>query len=295
MSDELNLDGMNSSNRRDINRFKVTEGSHVYRILPPFGTNHKNVPSRKVELHWGFFKKDGKPSPVPCSYATEGYCPICDKVKQMEALANRSKANGNEEECKAILEDASKIKSKRSFLLNAANKNGEVGILELTKTAIDQLVELMKQYQNKYGKNPVGLATGVWFVFSRSGKGFNTKYGVEFHKTIITLPDGDQVEKLDNSALAPNIVENFDKLAYDIHKMYAPVSSGDLAKILAGSPVDEVIVKKSKEDSEDEAPAAAPAAKAAPAAVAKPAPAPKAAPAPAPAEDVDDIMSILND
>jgi hypothetical protein len=319
MSEELNLDGMSSSgNRREINRFKVTEGSHIFRILPPFGTDHRNVPSRQVQLHWGFYKKDGKTSPIPCSYPSEGYCPICEKVKEQEALAERLKAQGDEDGSKEILKAAGEIKVRRSYLLNAANKAGEVGILEITKTSIDQLVELFKQYQNKYGKNPVSLAQGVWFVFSRTGKGFNTKYTVEFNKTILTLDDGDQVEKLDNTALSPNIAENFEKLAYDIHKMYTPVAASDLKKILDGAPIDDVIVRKTKEEYQAEkaasqaaaqsAPTPASAPKAAPAPVAAPAAAkpaaPKAAakpaakPAPTPVVDeseVDDIMSILND
>jgi len=309
MSEELNLDGMSSSgSRREINRFKVTEGSHIFRILPPFGTNHNNVPSRQVQLHWGFKKKDGKTSPIPCSYTSEGFCPICEKVKEREAAAERAKSQGNVDEANEILKDSGEIKVRRSYLLNATNKAGEVGILELTKTSIDQLVDLFKQYQNKYGKNPVSLATGVWFVFNRSGKGFNTKYTVEFNKTILTLDDGDQVEKLDNSVLSPNIVENFDKLAYDIHKMYAPVASSDLRKILNGVPIDEVIVyQKKQQGAPVEVVAAAPAApstnaavKAAPPKVTAPAAAPKAAApkaapaAPPPADDVDDIMSILD-
>jgi len=299
MSEEsVNFDGMSSAgNQRDIKRFKVTEGSHVFRVLPPFGTNHNNVPSRQVQLHWGFFKKDGKPSPVTCSYPTEGYCPICEYVKGKEAAAEQLIGQGKKDEAKEITDAVSQIKVKRTYLLNASNKAGEVGILELTKTSIDGLIKLMKAYQTKYNKNPVGLATGCWFQFTRSGKGFNTLYEVDFNKNMITLPDGDQVEKVDNAALAPNIVENYEKLAYDIHKMYAPTSSADLKRILAGEAVDDVIVKAAKPAADA---SAAPAASAP--AAAKPADAPKttaskAAPLAAPSEEVDtdDIMAMLND
>jgi hypothetical protein len=307
MSEELNLNGMVSSGRRDIKRFKVTDGSHIFRILPPFGTNHNNVPSREIQLHWGFAKKDGKTSPVPCSYPHEQYCPICEFVKAEEARAEREKALGNTEKAKEILEAASQFKAKRSFLLNASNKAGEIGILEIPKTALEAAKDLFQQYQNRYNKNPVSLTTGVWLVFSRTGKGFNTTYSVEFNKTILTLPDGDQVEKLDTSPLAANIVENYQKLAYDIHKMYPPVASSDLKKILGGAPIDEVIVRKQKSDEEApsepvaEAPKPVAAAKAPPAAkpVAK-APAKAAAkPEPAPELELDqetsELMDLLND
>lgn len=304
MSDTMNFDSMLSGNRREINRFKVTEGSHTFRILPPAGTDHKGVPSRQVQLHWGFTKKDGTQSPLLCSYPTEGSCPICDHVKQMEQLAERAKQQGNEEESKQITIDAGRIKVKRTYLLNAANKQGEVGILELTKTSIEALVELMKKYQNQYGKNPVGLTTGVWFVFSRSGKGFNTTYKVEYSKEFKEI-DGEKLEKTDNSPLAQNIVDNYEKLAYDIHKMYAPIPKADLKKILDGAPVDEVVVRKPA-GQQGAAPAAAvstnaavaaakPAQAAAAPKAAAPAPAAQApAPAAAPSEDLGDIMDILN-
>jgi hypothetical protein len=151
------------------------------------------------------------------------------------------KKAGESEEAAALAEECGRIKVKKTFLLNAANKNGEVGMFEITKTAHDQLIELMREYLNKYGKNPTSLKDGVWFVFSRSGKGFNTEYKVSMNRTIITLEDGDQVEKVDRTPLAANIVENYEKLAYDIHVMYKPIFSGDLQRILDGEKIDEVI------------------------------------------------------
>ena len=113
----------------------------------------------------------------------------------------------------------------------------------------------MREYLNKYGKNPTSLKDGVWFVFSRSGKGFNTEYKVSMNRTIITLEDGDQVEKVDRTPLAANIVENYEKLAYDIHAMYKPIKSSDLQRILDGEKIDEVIKyeKATKKPVEEEA------------------------------------------
>lgn len=257
-NEELNLDGMKTGTKRDITRFKVTEGSHIYRILPPFGTDHQRKASRQIQLHWGFYKADGTTSPLPCSYPFEGTCPICNHVKDLEGMADKEKSLGNTETAEGILKDVSGIKVKRSFLLNAANKNGEVGVLEIPKTAHDQMIELMREYLNKYGKNPTSLKDGVWFVFSRSGKGFNTTYKVSINKSMVTLEDGDQVEKVDRSPLAQNIQDNYEQLAYDIHTMYKPIKSTDLRRILDGEAIDEVIVRENKkqEPKKEEAPVA---------------------------------------
>ena len=246
-NEEINLDGMQLGNKREINRFKITEGSHVYRILPPFGTDHQKKASKQIQVHWGFVKKDGSPSPVACSYPTEGFCPVCDRVRELEAMAEKAKLLNNTEEAESLLKEASSIKVRRTYLLNASNKNGEIGMLEITKTAHDQMIELMREYLNKYGRNPTSLKDGCWFVFSRSGKGFKTEYKVAISKIMVTLEDGDQVEKIDKTPLAQNIVDNYEQLAYDIHAMYKPCKSVDLQRILDGEFIDEVIKWEKKE------------------------------------------------
>lgn len=246
-NEELNLDGMQSG-RREINRFKITEGSHIYRVLPPFGTDHQRKASRQIQLHWGFYKSDDKTSPLTCSYPFEGTCPICLHVKELEAAAEKEKTLGNTDTAEDLAKEALGIRARKTFLLNAANQNGEVGVLEITKTAHDQMIELMREYLNKYGKNPTSLKDGIWFVFSRSGKGFQTVYKVTINKSIVTLEDGDQVEKVDRSPLAQNIQENYEKLAYDLHTMYKPCKASDLKRVLDGEKIDEVFKREKKED-----------------------------------------------
>ena len=306
MSEEiLNLDGM--TGKRDIVRFKLADGTQLYRILPPFGTNHNNIPSRQIYLHWGHLKKDGKQTPLLCSIATEGHCPICAHVKLQTAKAENLKQLGKTDESEVVAKYANDFKAKRSFLLNAVNVKGEVGILEIPKTAIDELVLLMKSYQNKYGRNPVSLTTGIWFAFTRSGKKFLTEYKVEINKKLITLDDGDTVEKVDTSPLPANVVENFAKLAYDIHKMYPPVAAADLLEILNGAPVDEVLKRRSNSSSSAESSvqtfgeyASLETLEPTVEAVAEPVAKSKPAPKPAPVEiskdfsaEIDDVMSML--
>ena len=47
-SADLNLDEMTTSSNREYRRFKITEGTHLFRILPPFGTNHNGKASRQI-------------------------------------------------------------------------------------------------------------------------------------------------------------------------------------------------------------------------------------------------------
>ena len=269
VNEELNLDGMASANRREIKRFKVTEGSHLYRILPPFGTDHQKRASRQIQLHWGYETSDGKKRPLVCSYSTEGSCPICIKVKSLEEELKSLKDSGaDEEEIKELEQVISARRVKRSFLLNAANKEGEVGVLEIPKTAHDQLLDLMREQITKFAKNPTSLKDGVWFLFTRSGKGFKTEYKVAVNKAIVKV-DGEDLERVDRTSLAPSIIDGYESLAYDIHSMYKPQAAEDLARIVNGEPIDHVFKREKPKaeaaPSEEEAPAPQPK-KAAPAA-----------------------------
>lgn len=261
LNEELNLDGMASATRREIKRFKVTEGSHMYRILPPFGTDHQKRASRQIQLHWGYETSDGKKRPLVCSYTSEGSCPICIKVKSLEEELKTMKDSGaDEEEIKELEQVISARRVKRSFLLNAANKEGEVGVLEIPKTAHDQLLDLMREQITKFAKNPTSLKDGVWFLFTRSGKGFKTEYKVSVNKAIVKV-DGEDLERVDRTPLAPSIIDGYESLAYDIHSMYKPQASEDLARIVNGEPIDQVFKREQRKaetsvsSPEEEAPA----------------------------------------
>jgi hypothetical protein len=202
-----------------------------------------------------------------------------DKLKQLETEFNAKKF-------------------RKSFLLNAADKQGNVGILEIGKNLHDELVALMREQITKYAKNPTSLTEGVWFQFSRTGKTFrDTEYKVAVHKILLQV-DGDTVEKPDRTPVAVNIVESYAKLAYDIHLMYKPVPSSELKRILNGEAVD-VVLKKDKQNNEQQAtPAQAPASAPAPTAAKPEAPktvsAPAApAPIPVPAATTEDQDSWL--
>ena len=245
MSIDLNIEDMESSTSTQLQRFKLTEGTHILRILPPFGTNHNNMASQEVNLHWGFIASNGQVKPICCSYKFDGYCPICARAKELEVLAQRAKATGDEEGEKQNNADSQKLRNRRTFLYNAANKEGTVGILELTKTTHDELIKLFKEYISKYDLNPTSLTDGVWFQITREGKSLKTKYFVKFNKTTAKI-DGELIEKLDRTPLAENILNNYEKLAIDIHTLYKPTTAADLKKILEGAPVDEIIKKQPK-------------------------------------------------
>jgi hypothetical protein len=248
MAINLDLDGMEQEGRKEfttINRFKAKEGTSIFRVLPPFGKDHANRASKKIRLHWGFFDSNGKPRPVHCTYESEGFCPICNHAWELEKMAQRSLAAGNTEESEEQMKKFQELKSRVTYLYNAVNNEGEVGVLEVPKTAHDGIISIFKEYINKYDLDPTGLKDGVWFQIRRSGKGFNTKYEVNFNR-VSKKVDGEIVETINRSPLPEGVVSDFENLAVDIHNQYKIPSSSDLKKILDGAPVDEVFGKNKK-------------------------------------------------
>jgi hypothetical protein len=242
---ELNIDEMSSNTSTPINRFKVTEGTHVLRILPPFGTDHRNRASHEINLHWGFTTAAGQVRPISCSYPTEKYCPICTRAKELEALAERAKAEGDADSEKENRDQSIKLRSRRSFLYNAADKNGKVGVLDVPKSLHDEIIKLFKEYVQKFDLDPTSLTDGVWLQLSREGQGLKTRYAAKFNKTTAKI-DGELVEKLDRTPLSDSVVNNYEKLAVDIHSLHRPSTALELKKVLDGAPVDEVFKRQPK-------------------------------------------------
>jgi hypothetical protein len=232
----INMDSLKS--QREFKRHKINPGISVYRILPPFGTDNKGYPFRKWMLVWGLVDPtSGRMRPYVSSLQTENRCPVFEYVRDLQSLAEEMKVSGaSKDEMKFVNELIGRIRPKTSFFYNAADQAGQVGVLEIKKTAHDKLKKLMNEYIRDYNQDPTSLQSeeddsGVWFEFSRTGEGFDTEYDVKKHQTKSKI-DG-RVAFVDNREPLPDSVSsNYDQLAYDIHSLYSTTTYEDLEEIL---------------------------------------------------------------
>jgi hypothetical protein len=232
----INMDSLKS--QREFKRHKINPGTSVFRILPPFGTDHKGYPFRKWMLVWGLVDPStGRMRPFVSSLQAQNKCPVFEYTRDLQTLAEEMKVSGaSKDELKAVNELISRIRPKTSFFYNAVDQAGQVGVLEIKKTAHDKLKKLMNEYIRDYNQDPTSLNSeeddsGVWFEFSRTGEGFDTEYDVKKHQTKSKI--NGQVAFVDNrTSLPDSVVSNYDQLGYDIHSLYSSVSYEELEEIL---------------------------------------------------------------
>jgi len=245
---KLNLDSLKS--RKEWKRHKVKDGHNIYRILPPFGEASNGYPYRKWQIIWGLTDPEsGRARPFASSMTSEKRCPITEYVYQLkdraETMAAELKTAGtSEEEVRARLNDLQNLIGnlipKTVYVYNAADKAGEVGLLELKSTAHKDMKTKMNEYINDYNQDPTSLNgadddSGVWFDVIRSnetGKFRDTKYEVKKVQAKVKGANGAVSFVDDRSPLPDSIVENYDNMAYDLSAIYQTKSYDELQQVL---------------------------------------------------------------
>jgi uncharacterized protein YpmS len=241
---KINLDSLKS--RREWKRHKVKDGHNLFRILPPFGESSNGYPYRKWQIIWGLVDPEsGRARPFASSLTTEKRCPVVELVADLKKRADNMKAllqasGSDEDTIKARLEGLNKLISdltpKTVYVYNAADKSGDVGLLELKSTAHKKMKTEMNQYIQDYNQDPTSLNSadddsGVWFDVTRQGLGRDTEYDVTKCQT--KVKNGNSISFVDDrSPLPDSVVENYDNLAYDLSSVYQVKSYDELSEVL---------------------------------------------------------------
>lgn len=241
---KINMDSLQS--KKSWKRHKIVDGHNIYRILPPFGENSNGYPYRKWQITWGLLDpSNGRKRPFASCISTEGKCPILEYVtalsEKAEEMKSSLKAQGMsdadiKEDMKDINAVISNLRPKTTYVYNAINKAGEVGLLEVKTTAHKKLKTLMMEYIQDYNQDPTSLNSsdddsGVWFDFIRTGVNFDTEYDVR--KNQIKARVGAQLTYVDDREALPDaVVQNYEHSAYDLSSIYSVKSYDELKEIL---------------------------------------------------------------
>jgi len=241
---KINTDSLKE--RRDWKRHSINAGENIYRVLPPFGEEANGYPYRRWVIAWLNDPNTGRRRPYASTRSFgEDACPVTEYAsaleKKRDELEAALKAKGVDkdtvkEKLKPFSQILWEIKPKASYIYNAANKAGEVGLLELKKTAHDAMKKQMMQYITDYGQDPTSLNSesddsGVWFKIKKEGEGTDTEYSVEKNQTKKKTSDG-LIFVDDRSELPQNIVNNYESLAYDLTNIYKRHTYEELKEVL---------------------------------------------------------------
>jgi hypothetical protein len=245
---KINLDSLKS--RKEWKRHRVKDGHNIYRILPPFGDASNGYPFRKWQIVWGLVDPEsGRARPYADSMIAEKRSPIVEFVDELKSRAETmgtaltAKGASSEEvteRLKGINQLIGDLVPRTSYVYNACDKAGEVGLLELKATAHKDMKDKMNKYIQDYNQDPTSLNSadddsGVWFDVIRSnetGKFRDTKYSVEKVQMKVKNAAGKVSFEDDRSPLPDAVVENYDNLGYDLSAIYQQKSYDDLKGIL---------------------------------------------------------------
>lgn len=276
---KLNMDSLKGS--KEWVRHKVKSGSNIFRILPPFGDNSNGYPYRKWQIIWGLTDPgSGRVRPFASPMMTEKRCPVMELVESLKARLSQMdgdlKARGLDDKAlqkhpkyARLAKFIRDITPKTTYIYNAADKAGVVGLLELKSSAHKDMKTRMNEYITDYNQDPTSLNSqdddsGVWFNVLRQGEGFQTEYSVQKVQTKQKDPSGRVTFADDRAPLPDSVVENFDNLGYDLSTVYRASSYEEISEILAANldtfyavcPEADLTVEVDL-DSDDEAPAKA--------------------------------------
>jgi hypothetical protein len=244
---KINMDSLKTN--KEWVRHKVKVGSNHFRILPPFGENAHGYPYRKWQIIWGLCDPEtGRKRPYASPSMTEDRCPVfefADSLKErLSKMEGELLQRGLDEKAVAKHPKYARLSTfirdispKTTYIYNAADKAGTVGLLELKSTAHKAMKAQMNQYIQDYNQDPTSLNSadddsGVWFDVKRAGEGFKTEYDVVKVQMKTKSPTGKVQFEDDRSPLPETVVENFDKLAYDLTSIYKTTTYDEINEIL---------------------------------------------------------------
>jgi hypothetical protein len=245
---KINLDSLKS--RKEWKRHKVKDGHNIYRILPPFGDNSNGYPYRKWQIVWGLVDPEsGRARPYADTFMSEKRSPVTEFINELKARAEKmniqlTQQGSSEEEISERLKGLNTLIGdlvpRTSYIYNACDKAGEVGLLELKATAHKDMKVRMNEYIQDYNQDPTSVNSadddsGLWFDVVRSnetGKFRDTKYEVKKVQTKVKSASGGVSFVDDRSPLPDAVVENWENLAYDLSAIYQQKTYDELKEIL---------------------------------------------------------------
>lgn len=247
--------------------FNLKTGSNLYRVLPSIsfdGTKPSNNPWAFHQLIW--VKGKERKYPVVCIRETNQdkkvlvSCPIFDKIeflkKQLEAM-QKNPETANSPQTKKMADRLKDYNVDKAYYLNVVNKAGEIGILKIKYTALQDLKATIKNLNNE-GINAIGAGPndGVFLDFRRieddTGR---VSYKVDAAKITVKNPQtGRPSLEYDWSPLTPEIMNRMETEAAELSKIYRKLELDKLEQLATLDPdTIDAVMSAARSVSKDEA------------------------------------------
>lgn len=157
--------------------YKLKNGEHKLRILPPYAPNKLYA---FVRLHWYSNDQGQGRIPVRClapkKKGAEELCPACAKVAQMKGEAANLIATGNHAAGKELEEAAGNMAAKATYLWQILDNEGQHKLLSLSYRAHESLTQVVGFWWKQKQINITDPERNYKLYCNRTGQKAQTNY-----------------------------------------------------------------------------------------------------------------------
>jgi hypothetical protein len=227
--------------------FKRDQNQFILRIIPPYGKlAEKGKFSVYHRVEFGYKGTDGRMKPFLSPRVVNR-----EKMVEQESLAHvrreqiksqqaQAKAEGNEAMANKCGELLRQYNQDAKHYMNTIDLNGNIGLFKIGHKGYTALQAKIKAIKEKDGIDPLGIETGRYFIFSRTGQGRDTLYTVEEYKKKQELSDGQGgtivADVSFNHVIDDNIINRLEAEAFELLDVYPSVSLEEEKMIVEGGP-----------------------------------------------------------
>lgn len=250
--------------------FGKDKNQFILRIIPPYGKlADKGKISAYHRVEFGYKGTDGRMKPFlsPRKVNREGMVEVeslayrkREDIKSQKAQAEKA---GNQEVVKKCNELLRRFNQDAKHYMNAIDLQGNIGLFKIGHKGYTALQAAIEAVEQTDGINAVGIETGRYFLFSRTGTGRDTLYTVSEYKKKqeMTGPDGQKVlaDVSFNHAIDEGIINRLESEAFELLDVYPSVTPEEEKLIVEGGPagVDAVFnARKPASSTQQQAPVA---------------------------------------
>jgi hypothetical protein len=234
------------------------EGSHIYRILPPFGLLAKLGRWSQYEaIHWGAELSGGKKRAFRCiqrknrkTKMVELECPMCMKYNEQFALMKNKEKEMTDlkktrEEIELYLKPITDwlqlFNLQKGHYLNVLRQDGQIGRLFIKIKCKQALDIKIPKWIEKTGVDPIAVDGGLWIDFQRTGMGRNdTVYDVSLVEETVEI-NGRKLTDVKRAPLSGEVVTRMEKEAFELADYYKDLTYDEI-KMMVSSNFDPAIV-----------------------------------------------------
>lgn len=225
--------------------FKLKDGEQAYRILPPIGElADQGRWSVFHSVHYGYKSSDGRQKPfLSCEVKNRknGMIEVADAAKDrivnFKAKYEEAKKAGNKaavEALEPLVGPTGMYNQDNNHYMNVVDAQGNIGILKIRHKAKLALEAEIKQL-NADNVDPLSVDDGRFFVFTRSGMGRDTTFGVKVLKEKLKVEGVGVVERDVVHVLDEDTINRLEAEAGQLGKIFKALTAEEVKQIVDGS------------------------------------------------------------